>query len=53
MDQDPRHPSVRTKKVQGTLDIYEASINMAYRMTWQYHEDGILLRNIGEDDKTH
>ena len=52
MYQNPKHPSLRTKRVQGTTDIYEASINMAYRMTWQYYEDGILLRNIGEHDKT-
>jgi len=25
---------------------------MDIRMTWQYTEEGILLRRIGEDDKT-
>ncbi len=52
MYQNPKHPSLRTKRVQGTTDIYEASINMSCRMTWQYYEDGILLRNIGQHDKT-
>jgi len=52
MYQNPKHPSLRTKRVQGTTDIYEASITMSYRMTWQYYEDGILLRNVGEHDKT-
>jgi mRNA interferase RelE/StbE len=52
MSENPIHASLRTKKVQGTANIFEASINMGYRMTWQYHEDGILLRNIGEHDKT-
>lgn len=25
---------------------------MGIRMTWQYTDDGILLRNIGKHDKT-
>ena len=25
---------------------------MGIRMTWQYTDDGVLLRNIGEHDKT-
>lgn len=52
MAENPFHPSLRTKKVQGTQGIFEASINMAYRITWEYYKDGILLRNIGEHDAT-
>ncbi|MDD4346344.1 MAG: hypothetical protein PHZ11_05510 [Desulfitobacteriaceae bacterium] len=52
LDQNPKHPSLRTKKLKGAADIFEASITMNYRMTWQYYQDGILLRNIGEHDKT-
>jgi mRNA interferase RelE/StbE len=52
MDQNPKHPSLRTKKIKGSSDIYEARITMNHRMTWQYYNDGILLRNIGEHDKT-
>ena len=52
MAEDPRHPSLRTKKVRGQIDIFEASITMDIRMTWQYTKDGIFLRNIGEHDKT-
>jgi len=46
------HPSLRTKRVQGTQNIFEASINAGIRMTWQYIENGILLRNIGKHDET-
>lgn len=49
---NPHHPSLRTKKVQGRENIFEASITMGIRITWQYTADGILLRNIGEHDKT-
>lgn len=52
MSENPMHPSLRTKRVQGTENIFEASINMNVRMTWQYVESGILLRNVGEHDET-
>lgn len=51
MMKNPRHPSLRVKKIQGQEGIFEASITMSVRMTWQYTEDGILLRNIDEHDK--
>jgi mRNA-degrading endonuclease YafQ of YafQ-DinJ toxin-antitoxin module len=50
---NPRHPSLRIKKLQGTEDIFEASVNMAVRVTFQYVKpDIIYLRNIGEHDIT-
>ena len=52
MIENPRHPSLRTKKIQGQDNIFEASITMGIRITWQYTEDGVLLRNIGEHDRT-
>jgi len=52
MLENPGHPSLRTKKIQGQDNIFEASVTMDIRMTWQYTGDGILLRNIGEHDKT-
>jgi len=52
MADNPKHPSLRTRKIKGHKNIFEASISMGIRMTWEYFEDGILLRNIGEHDKT-
>lgn len=53
MLENPRHPSLRIKKLKGRKDgIFGASINMDIRMTWEYIDDGILLRNIGEHDET-
>jgi mRNA interferase RelE/StbE len=49
---NPRHPSLMTKKIKGHNNIFEASIAIDIRMTWEYYEDGILLRNIGEHYKT-
>jgi len=48
---NPQHPSLRTKKIQGKNGIFESSITMGIRIAWQYVDDGIYLRNIGEHDK--
>ena len=46
--QDPFYPSLRTKKVQGLVDVFEMSVNMDIRILWKY-EDGviILLLDVG------
>ena len=49
---NPSHPSLRTKKIKGREHLFEATITLSIRMTWEYFEDGILLRNIGEHDRT-
>jgi hypothetical protein len=51
MIENPRHPSSRAKKNLGQVGIFEDSVTMSVRMTRQYTEDGILLRNIGEHDQ--
>ena len=48
----PFHPSLRIKRVKGTNGIFEMTITMGIRLTWEHTEKGILLRNIGEHDKT-
>jgi mRNA-degrading endonuclease YafQ of YafQ-DinJ toxin-antitoxin module len=48
----PFHPSLRAKRVQGTLDIWEARVTMKYRLTFQIHEDTLYLRVIGDHDAT-
>lgn len=41
--QDPRHPSLRTWRVQGTDSVFEASANMDIRITWEYVNDAAIL----------
>jgi len=48
----PFHPSLRIKKVQGTDGIFEFTVTMGIRMTFEFGEDKIVLRNIGEHDLT-
>jgi len=52
LSENPYHPSLRTKKIKGKEDIFETSINMCTMMTWNFYEGKILLRTIGEHDKT-
>ena len=33
---DPSHPSLRTKRIQGTSKLYESSVNMDIRIIWYY-----------------
>lgn len=43
---NPRHPSLRVKKLPGT-DIWYARVSRAYRFTFQYGNDLIFLRRVG------
>jgi len=43
MAENPDHPSLRTKKIQGTSDIFECRVNMDIRIIWCYEENPIIL----------
>lgn len=48
---DPLYPSLRTKRIQGTADLFEFSVNMDVRVIWEYDGDTIiLLLDIGHHD---
>jgi len=32
LSENPAHPSLRTKRIQGTADLFECSVNMDIRM---------------------
>ena len=51
LEMDPLYPSLRTKRIQGTVDLFEFSVNMDVRVIWQYDGDTIiLLLDIGHHD---
>jgi len=52
LSENPYHTSLRTKKIKVKEDIFETSINMSIRITWNYYEGKIFLRAIGEHGKT-
>jgi len=50
-EQNPYHPSFRTKKVHGVPNLYESSINMDIRILWYFEEDSIIvLTDVGHHD---
>lgn len=49
--ENPGHPSLRLKRVRGTKDIWEASMNMSIRITLRFTGDIIQLRNVGTHEQ--
>jgi mRNA interferase RelE/StbE len=49
---NPRHPSLRTKKMEGHSYVFEASANRDIRITFHFEKpDTIVLRNCGHHDE--
>ncbi len=58
LEQNPRHPSLKTHEVKNTIGsfggkIFEAYINKQYRFTWEYgkQRSEIILRNVDNHDE--
>lgn len=47
---NPRHPSLRVKKLAGIKRIWYARVTRDYRMTFQIEEDTYILRRVGVHD---
>ena len=37
------NPSLRTKRIQGTSDLFECSVNMDIRIIWYYEGDKMII----------
>jgi len=37
------HPSLRVKKIQGTKNLFECSVNMDICIIWYYENDEIII----------
>lgn len=48
--ENPRHPSLRVKKMNDPRDIWEGRITRGYRFTFQIAGDTYILRRIGTHD---
>jgi mRNA-degrading endonuclease RelE of RelBE toxin-antitoxin system len=49
--ENPAHPSLRTKRIQGTDKLYESSVNLDVRIIWYYEEAAlIVLADVGHHD---
>jgi len=45
--ENPRHPSLGVKRVQGLPGVWEGRIDVNYRFTFHYEDDVCIFRNIG------
>ncbi len=43
--ENPRHPGLRTHRVQGAPGVFEAYVDGANRLTFHYEDGTIVLRN--------
>lgn len=50
LQEDPSHPSLHHKKMQGYADIYEARITYRHRLTYQRIGGVGYLRRVGPHD---
>jgi len=48
---DMRHPSLHTKKIKGRRGIWEARVDLHYRLTFEIIEDTLFLRVVGNHDE--
>jgi mRNA interferase RelE/StbE len=50
--ENPRHPSLQTKPIQGVYGIYEARVDLNYRLTYErLPGDILLLRVVARHDE--
>ena len=51
LSKNPTHPSLRTKRIQGTDRLFESSANMDVRIIWYYEGDKLIaLVDVGHHD---
>jgi mRNA interferase RelE/StbE len=43
--ENPRHPSLHTKKMQGVPGVFESRAGRGDRVTWEWHGGVIVVRN--------
>ena len=49
---DPRHPSLRLKRMHGKPAAWEARVDRQHRMTFEIQGDLYVMRNVGRHDET-
>jgi mRNA interferase RelE/StbE len=47
LQENPRHNSLRTKKIKALDDIFESRASVSIRIIWQWYDGQILLLLVG------
>lgn len=51
LSENPLHPSLRVKRIQGSNGLFECSVNMDIRIIWHYQGNEIIvLIDVGHHD---
>jgi len=48
--ENPHHPSLQTKKMEGHRGIREGRISRGYRFTFEMKKEALVLRRIGSHE---
>jgi hypothetical protein len=51
LDADFRHPGLHSHPVEGAPGIFEAYVDVKYRMTFERHKDTFVMRNVDNHDE--
>ena len=51
LDTDFRHPGLRSHPLQGHPGIFEAYVDVKYRMTFERRGDTFIMRNVDNHDE--
>lgn len=51
LDENPRHPSLRVRKIQGVENIFEGRVDQKYRFSFEFSGDDKILRNVDNHDE--
>jgi len=51
LDADFRHPGLRSHPVEGVGEIFEAYVDVKYRMTFERYGDVFVMRNVDNHDE--
>jgi mRNA-degrading endonuclease RelE of RelBE toxin-antitoxin system len=50
--ENPRHPSLRSKPIEGAMGLFEARVDQKYRLTFERLPDDVLrIRVVGKHDE--
>jgi mRNA-degrading endonuclease RelE of RelBE toxin-antitoxin system len=51
LSDNPKYPSLRVKKMEGTKGIWEGRASKRLRMTFEMSGGMMVMRNVGEHDR--
>ena len=51
LSDNPKHPSLCVKKMEGTRGIWEGRASERLRMTFEMAGGTVIMRNVGEHDR--